>query len=314
MQLKNNDSRNVIYEVEGVVMRPLPFYDVTEVLINPAGLMSDGVAKQSHESLVEFRLTPEQANLLAMAAGEIQVIARFCILDTSTEQDDNFPPEIMLKVNGMQIQLPPAIANPNKPLLPPKRQGQHVDITKFCKFSPLVANMVLLTWLADPTDLKKSFAITIMIAEKRDANTLLERITSRGALEMTKNLIVDSDNEISTTNLQTSLVCPLGKMKITWPCKSVRCQHIPCFDALSYLQMNEKKPTWICPVCNKPAYFQDLRIDEYFVDVLTNTNSSVTEITLEADGSWKPVVKVEQPVSATNSNQPEIICISDDDD
>lgn len=314
MQLKNADSRNVIYEVPGVVLRPLPFYDVCEVLINPAGLLSEGIAKHIHESLVEFRLTPEQANQLAMAAGDIQVIARYCTLDTSTEQDDNFPPEVVLKVNGMQIQLPPAITNPNKPNNPPKRPGIHVDITKFCKLSPLVSNQVLSTWYPDTTDLKKSFAITIMIAEKREATILLERIRCRGSIEMTKKLIVDSDNEISTTNLQTSLICPLGKMRMTNPCKSITCQHIPCFDALVYLQMNEKKPTWICPVCHKAAYFQDLRIDDYFVDVLNKTNSNVTEISLNADGTWSPVVKVEQPISATNNNMPEVICISDDDD
>lgn len=312
----------IIYEQPGVVLRPLPFYDLIEEIIRPAGLISDGNVGQHLESQIDFRLSPDQADMLAMAAGERQILIRFCYLDTTSEQDDNFPPDINIKVNQIQLQLPPATSNPNKPNMPPKRPGQHVDITKYCKFCPFVTNSIVASWSVDPTDPKRSYAITVITAEKRETSTLLQRIRDRGSMdhELTKKLILDSDNEVSTMNLQTSLVCPLGKMRMINPCKSTTCQHIPCFDALVYLQMNEKKPTWICPVCYKPAYFQDLRIDGYFMDVLVNTPLTVTEVSLDLDGSWNPVMKVEQPVSATNANninnnhnQPEIIVISDEE-
>lgn len=41
------------------------------------------------------------------------------------------------------------------------------------------------------------------------------------------------------------------------------CLHLQCFDASLYLQMNERKPTWNCPVCDKPAIYESLVIDEY---------------------------------------------------
>ena len=28
--------------------------------------------------------------------------------------------------------------------------------------------------------------------------------------------------------------------------------------------MNEKKPTWTCPVCDSPAKYDDLMVDGYF--------------------------------------------------
>lgn len=53
----------------------------------------------------------------------------------------------------------------------------------------------------------------------------------------------------------------LGKMRLTVPCRAVTCSHLQCFDAALYLQMNEKKPTWICPVCDKKAAYEGLIID-----------------------------------------------------
>lgn len=61
-----------------------------------------------------------------------------------------------------------------------------------------------------------------------------------------------------------TLVCfvpQLGKMRLSVPCRAVTCSHLQCFDAALYLQMNEKKPTWICPVCDKKAAYESLIID-----------------------------------------------------
>lgn len=309
---------HVIYETPGVALRSIPFYDLIDELIRPAGLISDGTVGQINESQVEFRLSITQADMLAMSPGTKQIILRFCYLDTNCDQDDNFPPDINVKVNGASISLPPAISNPNKPHIPPKRSGQHVDITAYCKFCPYVNNIIVANWAVDPTDPKRSYAITVITAQKQETMTLLQRIRDRGPSnpDITKKLILGTDNEVATMNLQTSLVCPLGKVRMSTPCKSVTCKHIPCFDALVYLRMNEKKPSWICPVCYRPAYYQDLIIDGYFMEVLENTASNVTEVSLNLDGSWSPVMKLEQPMSATNQNQnqPELIVISDDDD
>src|SRR6218665_2588364 len=56
-------------------------------------------------------------------------------------------------------------------------------------------------------------------------------------------------------------IIQLGKMRMTVPCRASTCNHLQCFDAPTFLQMNEKKPTWLCPVCDKAAQFQNLIID-----------------------------------------------------
>ena len=56
--------------------------------------------------------------------------------------------------------------------------------------------------------------------------------------------------------------------------------------------MNERKPTWNCPVCNQKALYDDLLIDGYYQDILDSKKTIDEEtIILEKDGTWKPVPK-----------------------
>lgn len=67
---------------------------------------------------------------------------------------------------------------------------------------------------------------------------------------------------VSSALLLTSALLPqLVKMRLSVPCRAETCAHLQCFDAVFYLQMNEKKPTWMCPVCDKPAPYDQLIID-----------------------------------------------------
>lgn len=50
-------------------------------------------------------------------------------------------------------------------------------------------------------------------------------------------------------------------MRMSIPCRSAMCSHLQCFDARTFIQMNEKKPTWTCPICDRPAEFKTLIID-----------------------------------------------------
>ncbi|PKU30048.1 hypothetical protein llap_19648 [Limosa lapponica baueri] len=81
-----------------------------------------------------------------------------------------------------------------------------------------------------------------------------------------EKLRLDPDSEIATTGVRVSLICPLVKMRLSVPCRAETCAHLQCFDAVFYLQMNEKKPTWMCPVCDKPAPYDQLIIDGLYVN------------------------------------------------
>jgi len=61
--------------------------------------------------------------------------------------------------------------------------------------------------------------------------------------------------------------------------------YFQCFDANLFLKMNEKKPTWNCPVCHRNAYFNELIVDEYFIEICRASKSD--EVDFQEDGGWK---------------------------
>ena len=63
--------------------------------------------------------------------------------------------------------------------------------------------------------------------------------------------------------------------------------------------MNERKPTWNCPVCDRKALYDDLQIDGYYQDILDSKKTIDEEtVMLEKDGPWKPVPKEDNKESA----------------
>lgn len=70
------------------------------------------------------------------------------------------------------------------------------------------------------------------------------------------------DAEIVATSSVMSLKCPLSTLRIDVPCRSSVCSHSQCFDASSFLQLQEQAPTWTCPVCNKAAAYEHLQVDQ----------------------------------------------------
>ncbi len=128
------------------------------------------------------------------------------------------------------------------------------------------------------------------------SNSLLQRLRNRGMRppEDTRDLIKthfdeEVDMDIATSSLKVSLVCPLGKMRMNLPCRAITCAHFQCFDASCFLQMYERKPIWVCPVCDSHILYEDLAIDGYFSDILTSKKlpPDCVEIYLNIlDGEW----------------------------
>ncbi|XP_034941887.1 E3 SUMO-protein ligase PIAS2 isoform X2 [Chelonus insularis] len=286
-----------------VRLKKLPFYDLLGELLKPSSLMPQG-SMRLQENTFQFHLTPQQADDLASSRDcrpgnrmdyAVQVQMRFCLQETSCEQEDYFPPSVGVKVNGKPCPLPNPIPT-NKTGVEPKRPPRPVNISPLVKISPTVANHIQITWSAD---YGRRYAIAVYLVRKLTSSELLSRLKAKGARQSdyTRGLIKeklseDADSEIATTSLRVSLACPLGKMRMTTPCRASTCSHLQCFDASLFLQMNERKPTWSCPVCDKPALYDNLDIDGYFQDVLQSDKllPGVNEIQLLQDGSWENLV------------------------
>lgn len=116
------------------------------------------------------------------------------------------------------------------------------------------------------------------------------------------------DPDIVATASVMSLKCPLSTLRMDVPTRSSHCNHNQCFDASSFLQLQEQAPTWTCPVCNKPSPYDLLTMDLYVDDILKATNRNVEQVTVEPNGEWSQNAAPESPDDSRPSGTP------DDDD
>ncbi|KAG5673872.1 hypothetical protein PVAND_003882 [Polypedilum vanderplanki] len=281
-------------------IKNLPFYDKLAVLLKPIHL-NPNQTTSTQKALIDLSLKIEHIQIIQKyrrndsngTVYDAQVILRFCLFDTSTTQNDNFPLNLDLFVNGCPCELPNYL--PCRPGDTPRRPPQPINITKYLKINPessnQLINKIIVHWSQEPS---KKYMLSAFLVHKRTSAELFDRIKLRDVKppNYTSTLIKeklkdDADNEIATTMLRASLICPLAKTRMKTPFRSLSCKHVQCFDGLSYLQMNERHPKWTCPVCNKEITYESLVIDGYFLSVIKSINDNeTTEIQLHSNGSW----------------------------
>ncbi|XP_069818707.1 E3 SUMO-protein ligase PIAS4 [Dendropsophus ebraccatus] len=272
----------------------LPFYDVVDELLKPTELVAQNNEKLQDSPCV-FVLSPRQVDLIKNSRDlhpgtkSVQVVLRICYTDTSCPQEDQYPPNIAVKVNHNYCSVPGYYPS-NKPGVEPKRPCRPINLTNLMYLSS-ASNKVTVTW----GNYGKSYSVGLYLVRQRTSSELLQRLKTIGVKhpELCKTLVreklrLDPDSEIATTGVRVSLICPLVKMRLTVPCRAETCAHLQCFDAVFYLQMNEKKPTWTCPVCDKPAQYDQLIIDGLLGKILSECKDA-DEIEFLVDGSWRPI-------------------------
>lgn len=283
----------------------LPFYEVLDELMKPVELIPQN-AEKIQESPCTFVLSPRHIELIRNSRDlhpgvkSVQVVLRICYTDSSCPQEDQYPPNIAVKVNHNYCAVPGYYPS-NKPGVEPKRPCRPVNLTHLLYLST-TSNRVTITW----GNFGKSYSAALYLVRQLTSDELLQKLKTIGVKhpELCRALIkeklrLDPDSEIATTGLRVSLMCPLVKMRLSIPCRSDTCAHLQCFDAVFYLQMNEKKPTWMCPVCDKPAPYDQLIIDGLLAKILTQCEET-DEIEYLADGSWRPITtEKERETSST---------------
>ncbi|XP_012674166.2 E3 SUMO-protein ligase PIAS1 isoform X2 [Clupea harengus] len=295
-----------------VKLQRLPFYDLLDDLIKPTSLATDS-NQRFQETCFAFALTPQQVQQISSSMDisgtkcdfSVQVQLRFCLSETSCPQEDHFPPNLCVKVNGKPCNLPGYLP-PTKNGVEPKRPSRAINITSLVRLSTTVPNTIIVSWTSE---IGRSYSMAVYLVRQQSSSVLLQRLRSKGIRNpdhsralIKEKLTADPDSEIATTSLRVSLLCPLGKMRLAIPCRALTCSHLQCFDATLYLQMNEKKPTWVCPVCDKKAPYEHLIIDGLFMEILSSC-ADCDEIQFKEDGNWHPMrsKRIVQEVSATSN-------------
>ncbi|XP_065202298.1 E3 SUMO-protein ligase PIAS4-like isoform X2 [Planococcus citri] len=305
--------------------RKLPFYNIKHELLKPTVLVSNHVptlpnnlrTSATQEFHYCFVLTCDMASDMAsnrdIGNGKndynVQAQLRITATDNTTgnvtEYNDFLPLGLVVRLNHRQCTLP--ICSPNsRSGTESRRIPRPINITPHMKMSPICQNLLVINWACEQG---KTFVANVNLVEKLSSDYLLNKLKERPTIsvDLTKATIrqqykridddddEDNDNtnadddDIATTIVRVSLVCPLAKFRMMYPAKGKNCTHLQCFDGGAYISLNEKKPMWMCPVCNRELYFDDLLIDQYFSDVLQNKDLSpdCQEVQLLVDGSWK---------------------------
>ncbi|XP_074789302.1 E3 SUMO-protein ligase PIAS2 isoform X2 [Athene noctua] len=299
-----------------VQLKSLPFYDVLDVLIKPTSLVQSSI-QRFQEKFFIFALTPQQVREICISRDflpggrrdyTVQVQLRLCLAETSCPQEDNYPSSLCIKVNGKLFPLP-GYAPPPKNGIEQKRPGRPLNITSLVRLSSAVPNQISISWASE---IGKNYSMSVYLVRQLTSAMLLQRLKMKGIRNpdhsralIKEKLTADPDSEIATTSLRVSLMCPLGKMRLTIPCRAVTCTHLQCFDAALYLQMNERKPTWICPVCDKKAAYESLILDGLFMEIL-NECSDVDEIKFQEDGAWCPMRLKKEAVNVSSPQSTKI--------
>lgn len=148
-------------------------------------------------------------------------------------------------------------------------------------------------------------ALGVSLAKKVDMKEIAKDIAKRNKLgfdEAKKKYkeIKESDLEFSA-GIPTK--DPMTSFFLYLPARGTNCEHISCFDLLSFINFNQANYTnmrWKCPICKTVVYSHEIVIDLFLHKIVkeirkNHSNSENIEkyshIFIDEDGEWKPKEK-----------------------
>ncbi|KIX10464.1 uncharacterized protein Z518_01547 [Rhinocladiella mackenziei CBS 650.93] len=199
----------------------------------------------------------------------------------SRDSDIAFPHNVELKCNSDEVK-----ANlrglKNRP-----GSTRPADITHLVRKKASYPNTVEMVYALTT----KKYYLVVNLVQKRPIEAMVSELR-RGRV-ITKEQVLremraknEDPDEIVATSSVLSLKDPVAYTRIVTPCRSIGCAHNQCFDAASYLQLQEQAPTWTCPICNKAAAWENLALDQYVNDILNSTPRDTEVVVVEPDGRW----------------------------
>ncbi|KAM0668424.1 hypothetical protein ACQRIU_001986 [Beauveria bassiana] len=113
---------------------------------------------------------------------------------------------------------------------------------------------------------------------------------------------------VTTQNTWKVSICdPISSKMCDTPVRGIDCKHFECFDLENWLQTRPLKPgalqtepclvdCWACPICGDDARPNQLRICDYFSDVVKQLreagNSEMRTIVISENAEWQPLVEI----------------------
>jgi E3 SUMO-protein ligase PIAS1 len=258
-----------------------PFYDIeAHLLSRPLPLEPSPSHRQSREAEIVLS-NPHITNLKADSSFRVLLFASVeQPLSLYQKADISFPSQIEVRVNQEEVK------SNYKGLKNKPGSTRPADITPFVRKYPDFRNKLTITYALT----QKRFNVFVFLAKKHSVEELTNRIKQRSVI--TKTTVINDmlkkadDPDIVLDSTVMSLKDPISTLRINVPCRSHLCNHNQCFDAESFLQLQEQAPTWQCPVCNKTVSFEGLAVDQYVQEILDSVPRDTDQVTIEPNGNW----------------------------
>jgi E3 SUMO-protein ligase PIAS1 len=258
------------------VFKKSPFYETRQLIgtVHPLQIMPN------HKNSATINIASRY--LIQCQADDSLRIMLFAAKGTHGAQDIAFPQQSDVRVDHVEVKGLNMRGLKNKP-----GTTRPADLTtallsrgvydKAIEFVYALTNEVhyLAAYLCKATSVEQ-LVTRIAAGNKISKDSVLHEFNDRPQ---------DAD-ELMATSQVLSLKCPLSWVRLSLPCRSMSCSHNQCFDATSYLQLQQQGPQWLCPVCNKSAPFDQLAVDEYVKDILLRTSPSVEQVAIDPNGRW----------------------------
>ncbi|KAK9320233.1 PINIT domain-containing protein [Lipomyces orientalis] len=264
---------------EPMVFKSSPFFVLLAQLYNPC--YCGAIPEHRSSFTMSFRFTQSQLDKMKDSTYRVYLLSALSE-DAYRQATIQFPQSMEIRVNGKVVQVN-LRGLKNKP-----GTAKPADLTDYMAKDTMTRNVVEVVYAYT----RQRYTVTLHLARKRSVQDIVTRIVAgkRFAKEtvigqITKNH-VDDDDIVATSSI-VSLKCPLSFGRIQVPIRAIGCSHVQCFDATSYIQLQEQAPTWQCPICNIYAPIEDLVVDNYFDEILKNTSKDVESIEIDPSGTWR---------------------------
>ncbi|KRX27331.1 E3 SUMO-protein ligase PIAS2 [Trichinella nelsoni] len=202
---------------------------------------------------------------------------------------DTVPLNIKILCDEKMVKLPLCVRS-ELTALPVGRRKEPVDITCYLDLSKAV-HVLQFTWPTMNVEYK-NYYFTVELLRYENAENLRNIIVTQHRFFpndtlklMFKNCV---DGDILPTSIQISLLCPLSRRRLIYPCRSMKCTHPQCFDVDNFLQVSKGKVYLRCPICRRAVHRKLLCIDLFTLDILKRTPENVVDVFVFNDGTWKP--------------------------
>lgn len=228
-------------------------------------------------------LKQSQVNSIVQTNNGKRILLRICIIKTKkTSQSDRVPRKLQIKINGRIVS---SSKNTTGSIKAP------LDVTAFFVLNYQTVQEIELTW--PDNEPIKDYGVGVFLTHRLPVEQTLALLQTKDYLRPsaeTLELIEQkyaNTSDICSEDITISLLCPITKHRIEYPCIGTKCEHLVCFDAKSFLNIYRQRSEWHCPTCKKVIGYNDLRLDGFMQEVLANASSDCLRITIDQKGVWK---------------------------